>query len=72
MGYAVGPRWLLRVGILVVGVAGVSLAVIVHQSLPERRMEPPTGEEAWVYWIFFATIILLGLIGLLFRFGILY
>lgn len=67
LGHATGSRCQTGAGLLLTGVALASLMVIVQQSLPGRARKPLKEDEAWVYWIFFVTIILLALIGLLSR-----
>jgi hypothetical protein len=70
--YALGWRWLTSAGILLAGVACVWLGAIAQWRQPRKAAKVNAAAAPWVVWIFVGTIILLGIIGLLFRNGILY
>jgi hypothetical protein len=68
--YVVGQRWLTLAGVLLAGVATVWL-VVIQQGMTRRGREAAEGSDGWVVWIFAGTMIVLGIIALLFRAGIL-
>jgi hypothetical protein len=72
MGYAYQQRPLLGVGLLLAGVSIVLLFTSVQRTESTQEIQERDGNTPWTRWIFVGAILLLGLIGLLYKVGVLY